>query len=309
MPASANGGVGDRDGREWEFVALSDPWYAPPYAAGSGGTHWHCCVGPGRRQATLRFGWESANFDLYTDAGEASARTMIRNFERVHSFLRSRGLGDRARRRVWQRSIGQGISSPYRFNEVAAAYFPTRDDAGLHRLDAGSLDLIEHPETAVHEYTHLMVRQSKKEIPVWLNEGLAELYSNMQPQGKKVLVGSPIGGRLQSLVNDQWIGLDKLTAAGHDSPFYTEKNRAGIFYAESWLLVHMLFLDSDYRPHYHDMAVALEQSGSAPEAFQKAYGKSAAAVEKDLHAYIRRNTVSALVFDVDLPKSSGGSGD
>ncbi len=243
----------------------------------------------------------SANFDLYTDAGEGSARNIIRNMERVHSFFEKAGFGSTGTTTYLIAFRSDKEYQAYRPNAVAVAYF----QPGYLRdyIVSTASTLNDHPETAVHEYTHLMVHQSKKQIPIWFNEGLAEVYASMRPEGKKMLVGAPIAGHLITLANEQWIGLDKLTSADHQSPLYNEKNRAGVFYAESWLLVHMLFLDANYRPHFRDMSLALEDLGAAG-AFPKAYGKSLAEVYKDLQAYGRRSSVSAVLFDVELPKSS-----
>ena len=245
---------------------------------------------------------QSTNFDLYTDGSEASARTIIRYFERVHSFFEKAGFGGSGNPVCLIAFRSEKEYRPYSPNAVAAAYY----QPGQYRdyIVSDTDQMTEHPETVVHEYTHLMLNQMKHEIPVWLNEGLAELYSNMQPQGKKVLVGSPIAGRLQSLINEQWISLDKLISADHDSPLYNEKDRAGIFYAESWLLTHMVFLEKWYRPHYHDLVANLQAGFLPRDAFEKAFAKPLPEVEKDLRRYIQRNTVPALLFDVDLPKSS-----
>src|SRR5438270_14061952 len=95
---------------------------------------------------------------------------------------------------------------------------------------------------AVHELTHLMVHQLGLDLPPWLNEGLAELYSNLEPTGSKIRVGRDIPSRMRTLAEEKWIDLRSLLAVDHNSPIYNEKSRAGIFYAESWKLVHMLHL-------------------------------------------------------------------
>ena len=154
---------------------------------------------------------------------------------------------------------------------------------------------------AIHEYTHLLIHQSAMEVPPWLNEGLAELYSSLEPRGDKMVVGEVLPGRVRALLSDKWIPLATLLQVDHNSPYYNEKSHAGMFYAESWALVHMLNLDPDYRPHLSAMVAALK-AGDPEAAFTKAYGKRIDEVEAALHEYCTRATIHAELFNVQLPK-------
>jgi Flp pilus assembly protein TadD len=141
-------------------------------------------------------------------------------------------------------------------------------------------------------------------VPVWLQEGMSELYSNLAPAGAKIVVGNVIEGRARTLLHEKWIDLRALVAVDHATPLYAESSKAGMFYAERWALVHMLNLDPVYRPHLRAMMEALELGGDggAPAAFQKAYGKSIDQVQDDLRAYLTLATIHAAVFDIQLPK-------
>ncbi|MEO8369784.1 MAG: hypothetical protein ABI806_11320 [Candidatus Solibacter sp.] len=243
----------------------------------------------------------SANFELYTTAGERSGRSLIRHFEQVRSFFLqafgTRLAAARPARIIVFRSEKE--YQPYRPNEFASAFFQpgaTHDFIVMSSADS------EHFPVAVHEYTHLMIHQSSLEIPAWLNEGLAELYSSLEPRGNKMLVGQVLPSRLQSLANDRWIPLPTLLAVDHNSPYYNEKSKAGMFYAESWALVHMLNLDPAYQPHLKDFISALGQ-GDPVAAMQRIYGKTPQQVEAALHTYFSGNSVHASLFDVQVPKN------
>ena len=149
---------------------------------------------------------------------------------------------------------------PYRPNEFATAFF---QPGAIHDFIVMSSASSEHYPVAVHEYTHLMIHQSGMELPPWLNEGLAELYSSLEPRGEKILVGQVIPARLQVLRSEPWIPLAALLAVDHSSPYYNEKSHAGMFYAESWALVHMLNLDPAYRPQLKSLVAALKDERSA----------------------------------------------
>ena len=161
----------------------------------------------------------------------------------------------------------------------------------------------ENYPTAVHEYTHLLIKQSEVKIPIWLNEGLAELHSTLKPAGNKVQLGHPIIPRMQMLNEAKWIPLQQLLQMDHLAPD-NEKNRTGIFYAESWLLTHMLYLSPDFRPKWSEFLKTLVQSGSAETAFQTAYGKSTAEMEKILHGYLHSDRMNYLVLDARMEKPS-----
>ena len=198
----------------------------------------------------------SANFELYTTAGERAGRDLVRHFEQVRSFF-LQAFGSRLSASRPVRIIAfknEKEYQPYRPNEFATAFF---QPGAIHDLIVMSSASSEHYPVAVHEFTHLMIHQSGMELPPWLNEGLAELYSSLEPSGEKILVGQLIPARLHVLRSEPWIPLDTLVAVDHSSPFYNEKSHAGMFYAESWALVHMLNLDPAYRPQLKSLVAAL----------------------------------------------------
>jgi tetratricopeptide (TPR) repeat protein len=162
----------------------------------------------------------------------------------------------------------------------------------------------EHYPAAIHEYTHLIIEHAGLHPPPWLNEGLAELYSTLKPQGKKAAVGDIIPGRAQALLTSKWIALESLTSADRQSPLYNERDRAGMFYAESWVLTHMLFFSPAYRPNFPKFLVAASSGKSMDEACQSVFGKRLPEVETDLRQYIRGERFYHALFDIKLDKSA-----
>ena len=67
---------------------------------------------------------------------------------------------------------------------------PRRILGPLILADATNLDTAR--SIAYHELTHALVRSSSPDIPLWLEEGLAELYSSFQVTGKDVRIGHPL---------------------------------------------------------------------------------------------------------------------
>ncbi len=244
---------------------------------------------------------KSANFEVFTTSGEKRGREAVLHFEQVRGFFMTALASTGTPLPV--RIIGFSSEKefrPYRPTENAAAFYQTsrnRDYVVMSSLRS------ENYPVAVHEYVHLLNRHSGVPIPLWMNEGLAELYSTMTPSGEKVRVGDLIPGRYQALFSDKWLPLAAIFDVDHQSPLYNEKNRTGMFYAESWALMHMLNLDATYRAGFTEFGRALRTEPAA-DAFRKAYGKSVRDVEKDLQAYIRGSTFQVALFDIKLEKKT-----
>ncbi|MGA3075265.1 MAG: tetratricopeptide repeat protein [Bryobacteraceae bacterium] len=255
---------------------------------------------------------QSPNFELFTTAGERNGREVARHFEQVRAFFReAMGLGLKSGppvRIVLFRSDKE--FAPYAPNDFAAAFYLGAEDRDYIVMKSGSS---EYFPVAVHEYIHLLVKHSGIAAPVWFNEGLAELYSNLKPLAGKIEVGDIIMPHFILLQESKWIDLATLLAVEHDSPLYNEKTHAGLFYAESWALVHMLYLGTDYRPKLPMLLEGIKSGASMTDTFQKAYGKPVAQVQNDLASYMRGTRFNASLFntklakDVDAPEVSESS--
>ena len=245
----------------------------------------------------------SDHFELYTTAGEGRGRDAILRFEQVRSFFLKAGIKDPG---VSGKVRIVGFQSekeyePYRPNAVAFAYYLpgfAHDYIVMQQIDRDT-----YP-AAIHEYVHLLVRHSGIELPLWLNEGLADLYSTLEPIAKKVRVGEMIPGRLQVLSEHKLLDLDTLMKVDYKSPYYNETNRANVFYAESWALTHMLVLSDAYRPKSAEFMRALASSTDPGEVFQKIYGKSLVQVQKELDGYMHANSYKVAMFDAQLEKAT-----
>ncbi len=243
------------------------------------------------------------HFELYTSAGEKKGREAILYFEQVRSFFLaaspSKRVPDFPVRIIAFR--GEKQFKPYRVNDFSAAYY-----TGSHERDYIVMGDIapDHYPIAIHEYTHLIINHTGLKLPLWMDEGWADLYSSLLPMGKKALVGSLLPGRVQTMLNSTWIPLDALSSVNHDSPLYNERQKAGVFYAQSWALLHMLYLGKRYSPNFPKFVQSMSTGMSMADACDKALGVPIAAVEKDLHQYLTSNQLLGALFDVKIEKSA-----
>jgi predicted Zn-dependent protease len=87
-----------------------------------------------------------------------------------------------------------------------------------------------------------------------------------------------------------------LTSVDHTSPYYNERGKTGIFYAQSWALVHMLNFAPEYRPGLANFIEMILGGEDAGRSFQQAFGKGPGVVLQDLHAYLHNNRFQGVRF-------------
>jgi tetratricopeptide (TPR) repeat protein len=149
-----------------------------------------------------------------------------------------------------------------------------------------------------HEYTHLLFRGNDRLWPLWLKEGMAEVYSTFETTGYKALIAQPIDHHLQLLAHEPLMPLTELFAVGHNSPQYNERERQGIFYAESWLLTHFLMAGDNvnYRSHFRNFTPLLQEGQTPVQAFTNALQTTLPAVESELRRYLARGQFAPIKF-------------
>ncbi len=238
------------------------------------------------------------NFTLFSNAGEKMTKQAGDNLEQLRAVLR--GLFG-----------GMNLSSPvptyiFVFDDVRsfepyglfyegkakelAGYF----GAGRY---ANNVAIVGHQystdvsSTIYHEYIHYVLSTNQAELPLWMNEGLAELYSTFDIEDGVASIGYPIGNHIVWLRNNPIIPLADLIAMDHDSPDYNEGHRRGVFYAQSWALTHMLVMGpSDGTNRATSYVRLLQQGVEQEQAFQQAMGGTYKEIEKELNHYVRGRT-------------------
>ena len=148
-----------------------------------------------------------------------------------------------------------------------------------------------------HDYVHAVLDANHPELPLWLEEGLAEYYSVFHIEDGKVHVGYRINRHIAWLRNKPFIPLTELLAIDQSSPEYNEEERTGMFYAESWLLTHMLVTERpDGRAQMSVYAELLRGGYDRDTAFTRAFKTTYEELEKQLKKYIRTRSHHYTVF-------------
>jgi tetratricopeptide (TPR) repeat protein len=170
----------------------------------------------------------------------------------------------------------------------------------------GDNDAATSMEVIFHEYAHLLFRRNDLIWPLWLKEGMAEIYSTFETTGYKVQIARPIDHHLQLLAHEPLMPLHELFAATHDSPQYNESTRQGMFYAESWLLTHFLMAGDNpaYKARFGQFTTLL-LAGQPPEkAFTNALGTTLPVMETELRRYLKRGVFKPVELQLPADVSS-----
>jgi tetratricopeptide (TPR) repeat protein len=164
----------------------------------------------------------------------------------------------------------------------------------LPNADSPDMDVI------FHEYAHLLFRHNDGIWPLWLKEGMAEIYSTFDTEGNHVEIARPIDRHLHTLADEQLMPLDELFSVSRESPQYNEASRQGMFYAESWLLTDYLMTGDNrvLRSRFPRYTELLNEGQTAEEAFTNALGVSLSAMEVELRRYAQAGNYHPIVLRV-----------
>ena len=166
-------------------------------------------------------------------------------------------------------------------------------------------------EVIFHEYTHLLVNNTFDNAPLWFNEGFAEYYSSfIISDDQKIVLGRNIGEHVYLLRDNKMLPLKTLFTVDHKSPHYNEAKKQGIFYAQSWALVHYLLIGKAGKTEQLAKFLDLLNAHVAVEdACKQAFGMPLEAMEKELRNYVNQNRYNELTghferkleLDTNLP--------
>lgn len=245
----------------------------------------------------------SSHFEVYAQAGPASARSLALDFERLRAyFLQQTGLQLDNRppvRVIAFRSRAEYL--PYRLQPATDAYYVGADSRDTIVMTApGDGDL----HVAAHEYAHFLLHANGLELPSWLNEGLSESFSTVRLNRPDRREHPERPARAATLHNRTWMPLSELVTLPADSPFREQPGSVDLFYAESWALTDMLANSPQYRSHFPDLVSALSSSHQASDrALTVIYGKPLDTIAAELHTWVEARRITPTLLP-DAPPAA-----
>jgi tetratricopeptide (TPR) repeat protein len=168
-----------------------------------------------------------------------------------------------------------------------AGYFQAGEDKNLIVLSAD----IETPRVIYHEYVHRLMSDNLSGMPTWFQEGFAECFSTLEIEGrdKKLRLGRAIAEHVALLNERRFLPLEQLFAITTESKEYNEEEKQGLFYAESWALVHYMMLGpKDRQDRFFEFLDGLNKGTSAAAVFQRVFQTDLPTFQKTFEAYIQQ---------------------
>jgi tetratricopeptide (TPR) repeat protein len=246
----------------------------------------------------------SQNFHLVGNASEKEVRQVATRLEQFRlAFSR---IFKRAR---LQDSVpttvivfkDEGSYKPFNPSRNAG-YFQPGEDVNYITLSTAMRGAADNPYAVIfHEYVHLLVKNNvSPNAPAWINEGLAEFYSNLEvaKDGRTADIGKAIADHILYLREQKLLPLRTLFAVDHSSPHYNEQSKRGVFYAQSWALVHYLMFGQmgKRQPQINRYIELIGNGTNQQQSFETAFGADIEAIEKELREYIRRDKYPYINF-------------
>lgn len=279
-------------------------------------------VAPPVRTVTAKDTWtsmRSRNYVLIGNASEEDIRTMAVELERFRDVF-TRQFKDAALNSpvpttvvVFKSDSSFGPYKPLFRGRPAdvAGYFQSGFDMNYITLSAERRQYDSYA-MIFHESVHLLVDNKVRTSPAWFNEGLAEYFSALDflPEktggGKRVVFGKPILRHILMLRQNKLLPLATLFGVDRASPYYNEREKSGMFYAESWALIHYLTHGQagQRQPQLARFLELLASGTPLAQSFQQAFEGDYATLEKELKEYVRQDRYRATLIPYVEPADS-----
>jgi tetratricopeptide (TPR) repeat protein len=186
---------------------------------------------------------------------------------------------------------------------VVGGFFRPTHEALVIAVDAtAGYDL----GTVFHEFVHSWLSRTVSKLPLWVEEGLAELYQTFSVARGRAKVGRPIERHVAWLRSNPLIPLEELFAVDHRDPLYTGTHRRSGFYAQSWALVHLLVLGESQRAAQLEAFVD-DISRGTPQAaaFERAFDGDIAGLEEALRRFVHRDIFRIVSVETEIEAPVG----
>ncbi len=185
---------------------------------------------------------------------------------------------------------------------------PHSSAAFAFRLSSGAVTIMSAKDPGkvqrrliYHEGIHWAMGALAQSLPLWFQEGLAELYSSFEVTGDQRSLGLPIADHVAILKRGPLLPMQQFLAVDRSSWLHNESTRINPFYAQAWSLAHLLYLNRDATLRVATESYLGQAQAGPPteEMFRAAFGFGHAEMEQRLAAHIAagRYGVSRIPID------------
>jgi Putative Zn-dependent protease, contains TPR repeats len=241
----------------------------------------------------------SKNFFLAGDAPEPAMRDVALRLEQFREAFGQifPGLkldsGVRTNVIVFKDSLSYRPFKPKRPDgtpdDAVAGYFLAGDDINYITLSIDPSNGNPY-RTIYHEYVHYLLRSNvgARDLPRWMDEGIAQYYETLQFMDNRVLLGGAPADYLSLLRRNRLIPLKTFFATDNVSLHRQGDDLRSLFYMQAWALVHYLIQNDKGRANdrFDRFFKLLESNESSEDAFKRAFQINYDSLETALAAYI-----------------------
>jgi len=196
------------------------------------------------------FEYETKHYEVETDVSAEFARLVGAHMEEIHAEYARRfedygRVRDRYKVAVYRSEGGYRDAVPSRVWGSTGVFMPSEELLAAHM---GERTVEEVLRTLYHEGFHqFMFCAVSRECPVWLNEGLAEYFSEATWDGHGFVTGLVPTIRLhvvqQAVSQGAYVPFRELFALSPDKwlqNVQTDGRRANLYYCQAWSIVQFL---------------------------------------------------------------------
>jgi tetratricopeptide (TPR) repeat protein len=277
----------------------------------------------------------STHFVVKTNVTPAEAQAMAQDFEGSRSAL-ERAMGWREppsteRVEVVAFANANQFHSLDASDDSRSAYFSTYRALDIEPVPVlvmyrGDDEDESGHTTFLHELTHRFLHERYREIPVWLNEGLAQYYETFRFDGRRGFVGAPKRRSSAAVLWTDWYMTERgnliptntiPSAATIASSTYKEFYGEGLtsvekshwmaaYYAGAFRFVHLLMNgpNRDYGARFGAYLGGLERGEKPSAALAAAFtGVDVEALEQAYRAYVSNPDLHQREIDLGPPEA------
>jgi hypothetical protein len=250
---------------------------------------WLCpAVASGAAPAGLRV-LETRHYRIHTDVAPEFAEELAARMDAMHGEY-SRRLSDftlpagmpKFEIYIFNRQADYMRFTGNRFPNTGGVFMPGRNLLAAF-LEGQGRDALRRTlqHEAFHQFAHVAIRP---DMPIWLNEGLAQLFEEGLWTGAGFQIGQVPPRRVRQLQNDiqgrRLVDFPKLLAMSHQQwgeNLTADADQGAIHYNQVWAMVHFLVFAEDNRgrPRYRqaliDMLKLINQGHGGEQAFNKVF--------------------------------------
>jgi tetratricopeptide (TPR) repeat protein len=269
---------------------------------------------PGERERWVMA--RSEHFVVISAAGERRTRELLQNVEILAAALAElhprfeRESSDRTRLFLFG---PRRDSQPYfdlllkqEHSRATGMFVKETNGSGVMILD-GSYDR-HRDRTPYHELVHDLLSRSSVQTPLWLDEGLAEYFSNAEVGRKAIRAGMPIAEHVAAMRRHTPMPLRDLFSVNTDSDLYNLPSGQEVFYPESWAAVDwMMRMSGPKHQAFYDFLHDVESGVAPADALQSRFHRSIRDLQYGIDAYASVLSAPSTTFSTWLPVSDARS--